>query len=632
MNRNSLILLGLLAASCQSTQNFDAPARSGDANTLQVIPSQPVAQHIYQLRSVSSGQALDVAADQATHGSAIVQSAASDSNTQRWTVVSYRQAYQLVNLFSGMCLNIAYQSVDVNAPLQQWDCNTGTSEQWDFVGAGDANYLIVNVNSNQAVDSPDHYGGTTVVQAPNTGAINEQWQFTESTPTPGPAASGNAVSALTMAPSFALSSAVIYNVFPEIFSPAGNFDGVTVQLPRLQQLGVNTLFIMPVTVMGKPTGNHPAFGSPYCVHDFYAINPNYGTSADFKRLVDTAHRLGFKVLLDEVLNHSAWDNALITAHPEYYVHTDNDVLNSNSIAVAFSFNDVAQFDYKTPGNGLAAYMTTMLTYWLNTYGVDGFRFDTADDPDGSQRMITQAFWTGLRASLQQVDPNVIMFGEEENVDLALAPFALDYGWNLQSALRQTTTSGNSVAALQSAWAAQSSAYPQEMLHASLLQDWDLDEDLSLYGGALQTMDAAVFNSTLDGVPMIFNGEEVANASSGINTHQKIAWNGPQAPAFSAFYTALFHLRNQNPALQQGALTWLTNSAPAQVASYTRALGNSTFLVLINFGATSASFTVQQVPAGAWQDVTPTGAPGGQTHPPPTRAMTLQAYDFAVFSL
>jgi glycosidase len=424
---------------------------------------------------------------------------------------------------------------------------------------------------------------------------------------------------------------VIYNVFTEIYSPAGNFDGVTSDLSRIQQLGINTLFIMPVTPVGQPIGSHPAFGSPYCVHDFYGINPNYGTGADFKRLVDTAHGLGMKVVLDEVLNHSAWDNALIQTHPEYYVHTDGNAQNPNSIAVAFTFNDVAQFDYKTPGNGLSAYITTMLTYWLNTYGVDGFRFDTANDPDGPGRMITQTFWTGLRTALEQVNPNVIMFGEEENVDLALAPFELDYGWNLQTALRQATNSGNSTAGLQSTWAAQNSAYPQGMLHASLLQDWDFDEDLTMYGGALQTMDAAVFNATINGVPMIFNGEEVANGSSGPNTHQKIVWNGTQAAAFSAFYTSLLQLRNQNPALQQGTMTWLANTVPAQVASYTRTSGSATFLVLINFGGSSATFTVQSLPAGTWQDVTPTGAPGGRTHTTPTQAVTLQAHDFAVWS-
>lgn len=116
MNRNSLILLGLLAASCQSTQNFDAPARSGDANTLQVIPSQPVAQHIYQLRSVSSGQALDVAADQATHGSAIVQSAASDSNTQRWTVVGSDPIQWTLFLRSSVCWCSSWQEQEERFP------------------------------------------------------------------------------------------------------------------------------------------------------------------------------------------------------------------------------------------------------------------------------------------------------------------------------------------------------------------------------------------------------------------------------------------------------------------------------------------------------------------------------------
>jgi len=69
------------------------------------------------------------------------------------------------------------------------------------------------------------------------------------------------------------------------------------------------------------------------------------------------------------------------------------------------------------------------------------------------------------------------------------------------------------------------------------------------------MAAAVFNYTIDGVPLLFNGEEVANVMSSDNTHNLINWNSPNAAQFTLFYTQLIGLRSTNPALQQGALTW-----------------------------------------------------------------------------
>jgi cyclomaltodextrinase len=274
-----------------------------------------------------------------------------------------------------------------------------------------------------------------------------------------------------------------------------------------------------------------------------------------------------------VINHTSWDNALITAHPEYYLHSDGDPQNVSSIEEAFTYADVAQLDYKTAGNGLAPYVTSMLTSLITTYDIDGFRFDTADDPYGDTRMIPATFWTGLRTSLEAAKPGLRMLGEEEDPDLANAPFDLDYGWDLQGlygsgGLQQVAT-GGSATLLEQAWTAQKTGYPAAMRHMTLLQDWDLNEDLTLYGGAPNTMAAATFAFTMDGLPMLFDGEEVGNDNSGVNTHTVIDWTGSNAATFLPFYRSLLALRNGSTALQQGTVTWITNSSTAQVVSYTR---------------------------------------------------------------
>jgi glycosidase len=433
-------------------------------------------------------------------------------------------------------------------------------------------------------------------------------------------------------PPLDLASAAIYGVYPSIFSAGGKLADVTAQLPRIHALGFDVVWLMPVTPVGQPTGGHPASGSPYCVHDYTTVNPDYGTSADLVALVQAAHALGVRVILDEVLNHTAWDNPLVTQHPEYYLHSDGNPQNVASIEQAFTFADVAQLDYKSQ-NGLAAYVTQMLSTWVTAYDLDGFRFDTADAPYGDGRMIPASFWLALQASLEGVKPGLLLLGEEQDPALADAPFQLDYGWTLQGqygpgGLKQVAN-GADASLLQSAWTAQKAGEPATMQHMTLLQDWDMDADLSMYGGAAQTMAAATFDFTIDGVPLLFAGEEVGNDRSGDNTHTPIDWTGPNAATFGSFYASLLALRNGATALRRGAVTWVTSSAPSHVASFTRSDASATYLVLVNFAGSAVTGTVAAPAANGWTDVSPAGSPGGHAHPLPP-SLSLAAYDFAVF--
>jgi cyclomaltodextrinase / maltogenic alpha-amylase / neopullulanase len=449
-----------------------------------------------------------------------------------------------------------------------------------------------------------------------------------------------------------LASSTVYSVYVPIFSATGNLAGVTAQLPRIHSLGFDVIYLLPVTAASTSTtppvsscnqGAEGSVGSPYEVKDYGSIDPSLGTSQDLIDLVQTAHGLGMHVILDEVLNHTSWDNALVGQHPEYYLHCDGDRMNPASIEIGANFfKDVAQLDYITePDLGLRAYMTNMLLSWITTYDVDGFRFDTADDPYGPNRLIPLDFWESLRSALLAAKPGLVMLGEEEDPDLAQAAFDLDYGWHLDGiytppagGLQQVAGSGASstypASLLEQGWTYQKTGYPAKMLHLSLMQDWDLGEDLNLYGGVAGTMAAAVFDFTIDGVPMIFNGEEVGNDASGVNTHTKIDWNTPDSAMFAAFYASLLALRNAHTALQQGALTWVTNSASGQVASYTRSDSSGTFLVLINFSDGPVIGTVSSLPAASiWRDDSPFGSPGGMSHTAPP-SFSLAARDFAVF--
>lgn len=434
--------------------------------------------------------------------------------------------------------------------------------------------------------------------------------------------------AVSAAPKWPASS-VIYTLYPEIFSPQGNFAGVTAQLPRLKSMGITDVWVMPVTPVGHPIPGHGAFDSPYCVHDFYGINPSYGTAADLHTLIAKAHALGMRVLLDEVLNHTSWDNPLITQHPEFYVHTDGNPNNPASIKQAFNYSDVAQLNYANPG--LRAYMTKMLQFWITDYKVDGFRFDSANNPDGAGRMIPADFWQELGNALRQTKPNVLLLEEGETPDLALKPFSLDYAWRMydpagHGALKTASDGGDS-SQVQTAWESQVRDFPAGMTHMSVQDDWDTPRDVNAFGGPAGAMAVAAFNFTNTGVPLVYNGMEIGNTAGTTNPHAPINWQGGD-PRFPGFYRQLIALRLHNPAFTSGQMAWLPNSAPAQLLTYMRAGGGSEFLMEINLTPTAAQGKITAPLGSGWKEVPLAGAQIGTA--PALPQVSLPPKSFAIF--
>jgi 1,4-alpha-glucan branching enzyme len=113
-----------------------------------------------------------------------------------------------------------------------------------------------------------------------------------------------------------LRDAVVYEIFPRNFSAEGNFNRITARLEDLEQLGANIVWLMPIHPIGEQM-RKGHFGSPYAIRDYCAINPDYGTEEDLKRLVAGAHQRDMKVIIDVVANHTAWDSVMMKT-PEFY--------------------------------------------------------------------------------------------------------------------------------------------------------------------------------------------------------------------------------------------------------------------------------------------------------------------------
>ena len=605
------------------------------------VPADGVA---FALKNVATGLYLSTTASYA--GAEIVLESIPKGSAAKWVLQSHHSGQYLLNAAdTTMCLNVAYESKAVGAKLQQWSCNEGLSEMWTIVPISTGDLTLVNQNSGLMAGATGSVSGSAVIQKASADDPLAQWQVIAPE---HPASSSIAIAAAApatitnnmgtkdaLAATFA--DEMIYNIYTPVFSSNGNLSAITHGLSRIAGLGFSTILLMPIHPIGVPFEDHPACGSPYAIADYYGIDPALGGLSEFAKLMNQAHALGLKVIMDVVLNHTAWNHPFIVQHPEYYVHMGSTKKNSRSISQAFNFNDVAQLDFKT-GPAVQKYMLTMLVWWMRNYNVDGFRFDTADNPYGKDRMIPAETWTFIGNNLKAVNPRVILLGECCNPELSLSPFNMDYAnYSLQPAVAHATKVQNA-SNLPKVFSQLQSAHPAGMLHTSIMQNWDMDLDLNMYGGPDGTLCAAVFNFSIEGVPMLFAGEEVGNDRGGHNTHTPINWASPLASRFSAFYKNLGMLRRSHEALRKGETAWLACAGGAGLIAFTRKTENEEFFIAINFSASavggSAStrkslFKKDKLSSEGWTEVTPPGAAHAVPHPaPPT--IKLGPWDFAIF--
>ena len=179
-------------------------------------------------------------------------------------------------------------------------------------------------------------------------------------------------------------------------------------------MGVDILWLMPIHPIGE-INRKGGLGSHYSVKDYKAVNPSYGTLADFKNLVKIAHDNGMKVIIDWVANHSAFDNRWSVEHMEYYLL---DTAGKIQPPLGTDWWDVAQLNYENKALWWA--MTDALKYWVKECDVDGYRCDVAEK-------VPTPFWDYARESLDSIKP-VFMLAEAERKEHQLKAFDMTYAW------------------------------------------------------------------------------------------------------------------------------------------------------------------------------------------------------------
>src|SRR5215207_501599 len=393
---------------------------------------------------------------------------------------------------------------------------------------------------------------------------------------------------------------VIYEIYPRQFSERGDFAGITAQLDRLKELGVNILWLMPIHPIGQEKKKGPV-GSPYAVRDYYAVNPDYGTAADLKRLVAEAHRRGMKVIIDVVANHTSWDSVMMKT-PGFYVRDA-----AGKITYPHDWSDVAELNYDNPA--LRRYMIDMLKFWLREYDLDGFRCDVAAE-------VPTDFWEQARAEIDKVKPDILMLAESDEPELLVRAFDLDYSWPLHGTLNDVLQGRKGATAFRQTWEADEAKYPRGALRMRFSDNHDERRAVARFGegGALA---ASALMLTLDGVPMLYNGMEVGDTTE----------SGDPA----LFYKLPVFWR----------VEWLRNSDESRVVTFARRDETEDVVVAVNFSNRPFDGTVEAPAGSAFVDVTPDTRPplpadatdaqrAARTRTAGLPALSLDAWGYRVF--
>src|SRR5689334_14390320 len=364
----------------------------------------------------------------------------------------------------------------------------------------------------------------------------------------------------------------IYEVNIRQYTKEGSFKAFASELPRLKDMGVTTLWFMPITPIAQKN-KKGVLGSYYAASDYTSINPEFGTLDDFRILVREAHRLDFKVIIDWVANHTGWDHKWTREHPDYY---EKDPA-TNDFKIASGMDDIIELNFNNPE--LVKAMIDAMRFWINECDIDGFRCDLAF-------WVELEFWKEARRELDGVKA-LFWLGELDPIEHPeyMGTFDAAYTWT---------------------WMHKTEDFYKKQLPLDLLvnvlQQYDAIGDASMrtwftsnhdenswngseyekYGDMAKAL--AVFSCTWNGIPLIYSGQELPNLKR-LKFFEKdaIDWTGKNQ--LHDFYKRLLDVHSHNRALSAGDSLSKTQRiktvADDRVLVYQRKNGEQEVVVMLN---------------------------------------------------
>lgn len=410
----------------------------------------------------------------------------------------------------------------------------------------------------------------------------------------------------------------IYEVNVRQYTQEGTFNAFAKELPRLKEMGVQTLWFMPITPIAKEKMKG-SMGSYYACSDYTAINPEFGNLEDFKNLVKAAHEQGFKVIIDWVANHTGWDHVWTKQHPDYYLKD-----STGNFKIASGMDDIIELDYKNPEMRKA--MIAAMIYWVEAADIDGFRCDLA-------AWVEVDFWQEARPQVDAVKPLFWLgeFDELENPGYGKV-FDASYTWKWMHRTKDFYQKKEPLDSLLSLLQ-QYSTIGDGSMRAWFTTNHDENSwngtEYEKYGDMARAL--AVFSCTWNGVPLMYSGQELPMKDKRLKFFDKdpIPWTGKNE--LHDFYKTLLTLKANNPALRGGdaAVTTniLENTAKDKIFAYLRKKGDDEVLVLLNLSNQPARFEITDTNLSGNFKSAFSQTPNDFTT---QKAFEMQAYEYLVY--
>lgn len=386
--------------------------------------------------------------------------------------------------------------------------------------------------------------------------------------------------------------ATIYQINQRHFTPEGTFRAAKAHLPRLRDLGVDILWLMPVNPIGQEH-RKGVLGSQYAVQDYLAVNPEFGDLDDLRDFVAAAHEHGLRVILDWVANHTAWDNVLVTQRPQWYAR---DWKGDFRPTPWWDWDDVIDLDYSCAE--LREYMTEAMKYWVREADVDGYRCDVAG-------FVPVDFWENARRELDEIKP-VFLLAEWEARDLHTRAFDMTYAWSWNETMHRIAQGKADVEALKVYYAWNDRSWPRDAYRMTFVSNHDKNAwEGSEYEQFGEALDAAIVLSVVgEGMPLIYNGQEAGSDRRLVFFDKdEIEWREHEQ---GQLYRRLFALKKAQRALWNGAwggrMVRVPNSDEKSVLSFVREQEGSKVFAAFNLSSQERTVTLHDGPhAGAYRD-------------------------------
>ena len=370
--------------------------------------------------------------------------------------------------------------------------------------------------------------------------------------------------------------AVLYEMNVRQLTPEGTLRAAAAKLPFLRDLGVDAVWLMPIYPIGE-AGRKGSLGSYYSIRDYCAVNPELGTMDDFDDFVAEAHRLGMKVLMDWVANHTSRDARWIAGKPASWYERDA----SGEPAVPWDWTDTAKLDYANRDVWEA--QTAAMEFWIARHAVDGFRCDMA-------MLVPIEFWQYAAARLRRVKPDLFLLAEAEQRNLFDdGVFDACYGWEMHHLLNDVAQQRVRVTALRDWLRADRGRYPRSAMRLAFTSNHDENSwngsEFARMGAARGIMAAFTF-VVPGGLPLIYTGQEVGyDHSFAFFDRDPIPAESYRANAYTEFYRRLTELRHANPALAAGGrggdMVEISNNAEDCLMTFVREVPGNQVVAVMN---------------------------------------------------